>query len=53
MLVSLGIRATYIVYRMKVQPRRVSRAVEVFGTFPGAVVVRGHDWTWKDQDGWP
>ena len=40
-------------YSVRVQPRRVSRAVEAFGTFPGALVVRGHDWVWKDQDGWP
>lgn len=25
--------------------------VEAKGIFPGAKVVRGHDWRWKNQDG--
>lgn len=28
-----------------------ARKVEARGIFPGAEVVRGHDWRWGDQDG--
>jgi len=31
--------------------RLSARMVEVFGMFPNAVVVRGKDWNWDDQDG--
>ena len=33
--------------------RQSARCQEVFGIFPGAVVARGKDWTWEDQDGGP
>ena len=31
--------------------RRGARSVESKGIFPGASVVRGHDWSWGQQDG--
>ena len=37
--------------RVNVPARSRSASVEVRGIFPGAKVVRGHDWKWKDQDG--
>ena len=40
-------------HRVKVLPRYISRAVTARGIFPGAVVVRGVDWRWADQDGGP
>ena len=36
---------------MNVPPRARSTAVEARGIFPGAKVVRGHNWKWKNQDG--
>ena len=40
-----------IQYRAKVPPRDSSRTGELSGIFPGAVVVRGQNWRWEDQDG--
>ena len=37
--------------RVNVPARSRSTSVEVKGIFPGAKVIRGHDWKWKDQDG--
>ena len=31
--------------------RSSSRRILLRGIFPGCRVTRGHDWTWKDQDG--
>ena len=31
--------------------RRGARSVESKGIFPNAQVVRGHDWSWGQQDG--
>ena len=28
-----------------------ARRIPARGLYPGAVVVRGFDWKWKDQDG--
>ena len=36
---------------VRVPCRLSSTQTEVFGTFRGAVVVRGRDWEWGDQDG--
>lgn len=40
-----------ILYRTRVLCRYRSRCVPARGMFPGARVVRGHDWRWNDQDG--
>ena len=32
-------------------PRKGARLVESKGIFPLAEVVRGHDWSWGQQDG--
>ena len=37
--------------RTRVSPRMDARRVVAKGLFPGAVVVRGCDWRWNDQDG--
>ena len=36
---------------VRVPSRLSSTQTEIFGTFRGAVVVRGRDWEWGDQDG--
>ena len=37
--------------RVRAPPRASSERVAVKGLFPGALVVRGHNWRWGDQDG--
>ena len=37
--------------RILVPPRKNARKVVAKGLFPNAIVVRGHDWKWEDQDG--
>lgn len=37
--------------RTRVPARAMSRAVKAIGIYPQAVVVRGHDWKWANQDG--
>ena len=37
--------------RVKVSPRADAKKVEAKGIFPGAEVVRGPHWRFKDQDG--
>lgn len=37
--------------RIRVEPRRKTRRINVRGIFTGARVVRGVDWQWEDQDG--
>ena len=37
--------------REKVSPRDSTRTGILSGIFPGAVVVRGADWRWENQDG--
>lgn len=36
---------------MRVPCRALSTQTEIFGIFRGAMVVRGQDWEWGDQDG--
>ena len=43
----------HVMCRTKVECRYTSRRVPARGVFPGATVVRGHDWRWSDQDGGP
>ena len=38
-------------FRTRVPPRSMSCWVQARGIFPGAKVVRGHDWRWGSQDG--
>lgn len=38
-------------HRTMVAYRRGCRVVESKGIFPQAEVVRGHDWSWGQQDG--
>ncbi|CAL1544065.1 unnamed protein product [Lymnaea stagnalis] len=38
-------------HNCKVPKRQESQKVNVMGIFPKAVVCRGHDWKWRDQDG--
>lgn len=37
--------------KVRVPPRCNARRVEIRGLFPGAVVTRGRDWHWGNQDG--
>ena len=37
--------------RIKVSPRVNARQVETKGIFPGAIVSRGLNWKFDDQDG--
>ena len=37
--------------RTRLRPRSVASHVMAYGIFPGAVVERGMDWRWGDQDG--
>ena len=39
------------IYSFRVPCRAESRRIPAKGLFVGAVVVRGVDWRWKDQDG--
>ena len=38
-------------YRVRVPPRCDAQRVELRGLFPGALVTRGRDWRWGNQDG--
>ena len=38
-------------YRVSVPVRKKSKKIFARGVFPGAKVLRGHDWNWEDQDG--
>ena len=38
-------------FSFRVPCRSLSSPIQVLGTFPGALVTRGHDWDWADQDG--
>jgi len=38
---------------IRVGCRMASQQTEIIGAFRGAIVVRGHDWEWGDQDGGP
>jgi hypothetical protein len=35
----------------QVGPRQTAAQLETFGSFKGASVVRGQDWSWDSQDG--
>lgn len=37
--------------RVSVPVRKKSKKIFARGIFPGAKVLRGHDWNWEDQDG--
>ena len=39
------------IYSTRLGSRMLTRRVMSQGMFPGAVVVRGADWRWGDQDG--
>ncbi len=40
------------IVRSFIQPQRMNgRRITAKGMFPGAEVMRGHDWLWGDQDG--
>ena len=41
-----------IISRVRLQCRGESKKVMAKGIFEKAVVVRGRDWMWKNQDGW-
>ena len=43
--------SSYLSCRVKVIPRASAKSGTVTGVFAGAVVVRGQDWRWSDQDG--
>ncbi len=38
-------------YRVVIPPRETDTRVQAKGLFPNALVSRGHDWIWGDQDG--
>ena len=38
-------------YRTRIPSRARSLRIEARGIFPGAEVVRGHNWRWGNQDG--
>ena len=38
-------------YRTMIPPRALSKRLQARGMFPGAHIVRGHDWRWGNQDG--
>ena len=40
-----------VLCRTRLCARYGARRVQAWGIFPGAVVVRGTDWRWEDQDG--
>jgi len=40
-----------VLCRTRLGARYGARRVQAWGIFPGAVVVRGADWRWEDQDG--
>ena len=42
---------TNFLIRTRVNLRASSLRIEARGIFPGAEVVRGHDWRWGNQDG--
>lgn len=43
----------FCIHRTRVECRYLSHCVPARGVFPGATVIRGHDWRWGDQDGGP
>ena len=48
---SLSLSLSLSLCRVIVPPRKSSKTVIAKGFFADAVVVRGHDWLWGDQDG--
>lgn len=52
-LVFLSQRSCCSCCRSMMGCRRGAKAVESMGIFPPAEVVRGHDWSWGQQDGEP
>lgn len=48
---TLLIHAVTCIYSSRLGGRMLTRRVMSQGMFPGAVVVRGADWRWGDQDG--
>lgn len=38
-------------YRVTMPARGTGPRIQAKGLFPNAVVSRGHDWIWGDQDG--
>lgn len=41
----------FIFLRIKLTPRSKESKIVLRGIFPGAIVQRGHDWKWGNQDG--
>lgn len=39
------------VHRLPVPPRSKSKSIPAKGLFPGAEVIRGPHWKWKNDDG--
>ena len=48
---SISNLTTNFLIRTRVNLRARSLRIEARGIFPGAEVVRGHDWRWGNQDG--